>query len=238
MIAPLPSHASLDILGYGGDSQERPTLDSLAEHAASQGREVTSPQQLLEMCCQFPACYDPLYELCIDTCRKCETVYPVTSWLPCPPLLNIPDCTSPNLSWMVCPLSLLLYPNPISRAPYLWCVTRTSAPSVTSSLSTVSRRPAGSVTSSPLAPPHLPLRPTALASLAVMWTRPKWSRATEALSGTRTRSSVRGRVSATVPGETTGAGTAASEEARPADGVRLSDFLNILPDCTVQFSMF
>lgn len=30
--------------------------------------------------------------------RKCETVFPVTSWLPCPPLLNIPDCTSDNLS--------------------------------------------------------------------------------------------------------------------------------------------
>ena len=42
-----------------------------------------------------------LSQLCIDTCRKCETVFPVTSWLPCPPLLNIPDCTSPNLSWMV-----------------------------------------------------------------------------------------------------------------------------------------
>ena len=42
-----------------------------------------------------------LSQLCIDTCRKCEQVFPVTSWLPCPPLLNIPDCTSPNLSWMV-----------------------------------------------------------------------------------------------------------------------------------------
>ena len=62
---------------------------------------MTTPEDLLTMCCQFPACYDPLYELCIDTCRKCETVYPVTSWLPCPPLLNIPDCTSPNLSYMV-----------------------------------------------------------------------------------------------------------------------------------------
>ena len=30
--------------------------------------------------------------------RKCETDYPVTSWLPCPPLLNIPDCTSDALS--------------------------------------------------------------------------------------------------------------------------------------------
>ena len=43
----------------------------------------------------------PPSQLCIDTCRKCEQVFPVTSWLPCPPLLNIPDCTSPNLSWMV-----------------------------------------------------------------------------------------------------------------------------------------
>ena len=79
----------------------RPTLDSLASYAAAQGKQVTTPEDLLEMCCQYPACYDPLYELCIDTCRKCETVYPVTSWLPCPPLLNIPDCTSPNLSYMV-----------------------------------------------------------------------------------------------------------------------------------------
>ena len=30
--------------------------------------------------------------------RKCETAYPVTSWLPCPALLNIPDCTSNSLS--------------------------------------------------------------------------------------------------------------------------------------------
>ena len=59
---------------------------------------------------QFPACYDPLYQLCIDTCRKCETVYPVTSWLPCPPLLNIPDCTSPNLSYMG-ELPLVCYPD-------------------------------------------------------------------------------------------------------------------------------
>ena len=56
------------------------------------------PFLALRFCCQFPACYDPLYELCIDTCRKCETSYPVTSWLPCPPLLNIPDCTSSSLS--------------------------------------------------------------------------------------------------------------------------------------------
>lgn len=92
----------LDILGYqGGQDPTRPTLDSLSSYAASQGKTVTTPADLLDMCCQFPACYDPLYELCIDTCRKCETVYPVTSWLPCPPLLNIPDCTSPNLSYMV-----------------------------------------------------------------------------------------------------------------------------------------
>eukprot|EP00095_Tigriopus_kingsejongensis_P005642 maker-scaffold420_size176246-snap-gene-0.29 protein:Tk05642 transcript:maker-scaffold420_size176246-snap-gene-0.29-mRNA-1 annotation:"aconitate hydratase" len=73
----------------------RPTLTDLTPDEAS---TVNTPEQLLEYCCQFPACYDPLYELCIDTCRKCETVYPVTSWLPCPPLLNIPDCTSNSLS--------------------------------------------------------------------------------------------------------------------------------------------
>ena len=104
--APLQSYSrpgpqGLDILNYGKGSDARPTLDSLAQYAASQGKSVTTPEDLLDMCCQFPACYDPLYELCIDTCRKCETVYPVTSWLPCPPLLNIPDCTSPNLSYMV-----------------------------------------------------------------------------------------------------------------------------------------
>ena len=31
--------------------------------------QVNTPEELLEHCCQFPACYDPLYELCIDTCR-------------------------------------------------------------------------------------------------------------------------------------------------------------------------
>ena len=95
----------LDILGLRSqeetNQQLRPTLDSLSNYAQAQGKSVTTPEDLLNMCCQFPACYDPLYELCIDTCRKCETVYPVTSWLPCPPLLNIPDCTSPNLSYMV-----------------------------------------------------------------------------------------------------------------------------------------
>ena len=135
------SQSNLNILSFPSQGDvKRPTLESIASHAAAQGREVTTPQQLLDMCCQFPACYDPLYQvilpfktisftkcfshwgtqwgfkfnlmsllshiillsqLCIDTCRKCETVFPVTSWLPCPPLLNIPDCTSPNLSWMV-----------------------------------------------------------------------------------------------------------------------------------------
>lgn len=42
--------------------------------------------------------------------RKCETVYPVTSWLPCPPLLNIPDCTSSGLSGMG-RLPLACYPD-------------------------------------------------------------------------------------------------------------------------------
>jgi len=94
------SKQGLNILTYAGEAKVRPTMESLNSYAASQGRDVTTPKELLDMCCQFPACYDPLYQLCIDTCRKCETVYPVTSWLPCPPLLNIPDCTSPNLSWM------------------------------------------------------------------------------------------------------------------------------------------
>ena len=41
---------------------------------------MNTPEELLEYCCGFPACYDPLYELCVDTCRKCETSYPVTSY--------------------------------------------------------------------------------------------------------------------------------------------------------------
>merc|ERR1740129_1069377 len=104
----------LDILGLRSqektNQQLRPTLESLSSYAASQGKTVSTPEDLLTMCCQYPACYDPLYELCIDTCRKCETVYPVTSWLPCPPLLNIPDCTSPNLSYRG-PLPLVCYPD-------------------------------------------------------------------------------------------------------------------------------
>merc|ERR1712218_6766 len=80
------------------DGRRRPTINNLSP---SEAANVNTPQELLEHCCKFPACYDPLYELCIDTCRKCETDYPVTSWLPCPSLLNIPDCTSPNLSYMV-----------------------------------------------------------------------------------------------------------------------------------------
>ena len=73
----------------------RPTLATLDP---SESVQVNTPEELLDHCCKFPACYDPLYQLCIDTCRKCETEYPVTSWLPCPPLLNIPDCTSNSLS--------------------------------------------------------------------------------------------------------------------------------------------
>ena len=76
-------------------NHHRPTLDRLRPEEAAL---VNTPEQLLDYCCTYPACYDPLYELCIDTCRKCETAFPVTSWLPCPPLLNIPDCTSEGLS--------------------------------------------------------------------------------------------------------------------------------------------
>jgi hypothetical protein len=46
----------------------------------------------------------------ITSFRKCETSYPVTSWLPCPPLLNIPDCTSPGLSSSHGRLPLACYP--------------------------------------------------------------------------------------------------------------------------------
>ena len=44
---------------------DRPVLGNLAQYSDS----VTTPEELLDLCCQYPACYDPLYELCIDTCR-------------------------------------------------------------------------------------------------------------------------------------------------------------------------
>ena len=43
--------------------------------------------------------------------RKCETDYPVTSWLPCPPLLNIPDCTSNSLNGQLGRLPLACFPD-------------------------------------------------------------------------------------------------------------------------------
>ena len=43
--------------------------------------------------------------------RKCETDYPVTSWLPCPPLLNIPDCTSNTLNGQLGRLPLACFPD-------------------------------------------------------------------------------------------------------------------------------
>lgn len=96
-LSPVES-SSLNILYQDGvlqSERRRPTLHNLSP---SEAVTVNTPQELLDYCCRFPACYDPLFDLCIDTCRKCETEYPVTSWLPCPPLLNIPDCTSDSLS--------------------------------------------------------------------------------------------------------------------------------------------
>ena len=43
--------------------------------------------------------------------RKCETDFPVTSWLPCPPLLNIPDCTSNTLNGQLGRLPLACFPD-------------------------------------------------------------------------------------------------------------------------------
>ena len=58
------SQSNLNILSFPSQGDvKRPTLESIASHAAAQGREVTTPQQLLDMCCQFPACYDPLYQV-------------------------------------------------------------------------------------------------------------------------------------------------------------------------------
>ena len=48
------------------DVRRRPTLNNLSP---SEAANVNTPQELLDHCCKFPACYDPLYELCIDTCR-------------------------------------------------------------------------------------------------------------------------------------------------------------------------
>ena len=52
---------------HQSEIQHRPTLGDLSEGEAA---IVNTPEQLLKYCCQFPACYDPLYELCIDTCRQ------------------------------------------------------------------------------------------------------------------------------------------------------------------------
>ena len=61
------SQSNLNILNFPSQGEiKRPTLESIASHAAAQGREVTTPQQLLDMCCQFPACYDPLYQVTIS----------------------------------------------------------------------------------------------------------------------------------------------------------------------------
>ena len=58
------SQSNLNILSFPSQGEvKRPTLESIASHAAAQGREVTTPKQLLDMCCQFPACYDPLYQV-------------------------------------------------------------------------------------------------------------------------------------------------------------------------------
>lgn len=103
----------VDVLYQGAERHRpemktrRPTLDNLTP---SESLDVNTPKELLDHCCRFPACYDPLFELCIDTCRKCETEYPVTSWLPCPSLLNIPDCTSNSLSQLG-RLPLACYPD-------------------------------------------------------------------------------------------------------------------------------
>ena len=43
--------------------------------------------------------------------RKCESDYPVTSWLPCPPLLNMPDCTSNTLNGQLGRLPLACFPD-------------------------------------------------------------------------------------------------------------------------------
>ena len=67
---PAYSQNNLNILSFPNQGEaKRPTLESIASHAAAQGREVTTPQQLLDMCCQFPACYDPLYQVAFHLFR-------------------------------------------------------------------------------------------------------------------------------------------------------------------------
>jgi hypothetical protein len=58
-------YGGLDILGYNENKNDRPQLANLAHY----GDDLTTPEELLDLCCQYPACYDPLYTLCIDTCR-------------------------------------------------------------------------------------------------------------------------------------------------------------------------
>ena len=59
------SHDNLQDV-YEKTPPRRPTLSNLSP---SEAANVNTPEELLEHCCRFPACYDPLYELCIDTCR-------------------------------------------------------------------------------------------------------------------------------------------------------------------------
>ena len=54
-------------------------------------------------CCHFPACFDPIYELCIDTCQKMDcgsNSAKKTGWAVCPASLSLPDCGSDSLSPM------------------------------------------------------------------------------------------------------------------------------------------
>ena len=59
-------------------------------------------------CCQYPACYDSIYNLCIDTCllppsasgcaSSSISKLKFTAWLPCPARLNLPECSATSLS--------------------------------------------------------------------------------------------------------------------------------------------
>ena len=93
-------------------------------------------------CCQWAACYDPVYHMCVDTCppeRKCQAEQkrsfrrsPIhysnnaflpesnensvrqTQWVPCPAYLTMPDCTSVASS-----LPLECYPDIPQMRPLL-----------------------------------------------------------------------------------------------------------------------
>ena len=116
--------------------QSRGSMDFTTAAAAP-----VSPNPVVD-CCQWAACYDPVYHMCVDTCppeRKCQAEQkrsfrrsPIhysnnaflpesnensvrqTQWVPCPAYLTMPDCTSVASS-----LPLECYPDIPQMRPLL-----------------------------------------------------------------------------------------------------------------------